>query len=680
MTEQLSTYLSLLSFTANPTSIVTPLPPPVVIKAISPTNFQINPFLEKVTVNPYQTSTLNVLTQAELAIDDVVDYLSTILPTELIAEIEQLPDLANYLLQQGMSLEEAVSGIAKQLPSVSDLSSLFRAVPIMSVLQNVGQFVTAVAQAGLTLASLPLSFVINGLSFMAKITTTIVNSGLAIAEGIAAISINTVLGVAGAVISPIASLAVTLASIATLAVSTVSTVSVLAGVGIGAAYSMVALVNNISSVNWAVVGNGILLAGADIGTDIVSDAINYGIATILGTAGIIVASGFINDYGYASQVAFDIGPGNAVALYTDLQTNTLEITTLSGYLTLTTTDVSGNFVNAIFINGASTTVEIINIIGEYNISDVLSVLSQVATLGVGGYEAIDQSNQYIDLLNAITTYGLSAVENIAYAVRDLNKNPAIDFVNKANTIGSTAAQLLITIAKQTTPLTLQSSITTLNTGNQSNIYVALNYVTSVGASNVLHVVNAIKKMTATNLTTFVNTLANIELPKLLPNVTAISKLSAEQILTIGTHISNSEPYTLLAASGVSDIYLNYAVKQATESASLAGNYHMVTNLLNNYSGVISMDYRLYLVTNLLANYVNNIDDTTLGPKLASGYFTTALNLIDSNWQITNRNGQNISNHVPWITASNDALNLLEYQQGTAIPAKLQMDLNFTLNS
>lgn len=143
-----------------------PLPKPPVPKAIKPTAFQISPFAEKVLVDPYKTYNLNVLSQTELAIDDVADYLASILPKDLIKDLMANAQLAGALLKQGMDLASMVMQIKNALPANLNLASLLRKVDIGLVLSGTGSLLASATLRKLNLGNLPSIFIEDAFSFM----------------------------------------------------------------------------------------------------------------------------------------------------------------------------------------------------------------------------------------------------------------------------------------------------------------------------------------------------------------------------------------------------------------------------------------------------------------------------------------------------------------------------------
>jgi hypothetical protein len=137
--------------------ITNPYPSPTKPIPATKTQFQVTPFKEQNLMDPFKTLELAILTEEQLAVDQIGDVLSKFLPPELIGELTALPELANKLLQEGKDLIGTVMDLADKLPTMADLGSLLRDTPIMSVLDNIDGLMQTMSDIGTDISSVTTS-------------------------------------------------------------------------------------------------------------------------------------------------------------------------------------------------------------------------------------------------------------------------------------------------------------------------------------------------------------------------------------------------------------------------------------------------------------------------------------------------------------------------------------------
>ena len=137
--------------------ITNPYPSPTKPIPATKTQFQVTPFKEQNLMDPFKTLELAILTEEQLAVDQIGDVLSKFLPPELIGELTALPELANKLLKEGKDLIGTVMDLADKLPTMADLGSLLRDTPIMSVLDNIDGLMQTMSDMGTDLSKITTS-------------------------------------------------------------------------------------------------------------------------------------------------------------------------------------------------------------------------------------------------------------------------------------------------------------------------------------------------------------------------------------------------------------------------------------------------------------------------------------------------------------------------------------------
>jgi len=677
MNPDLTSFTALLSFTSNPSTIVSPFPPSVPIKPLAKTSFEISPFMEKVTRDPYAVTDLSILSQTELQIDNVIDYVSTIVPPELLAELEKLPDLAKYLLDEGLSLPNVLMEISTQLPTSLSLSDLLRAVPIMDVIHNINSFLGAITNLGLNILTIPANIIITGMSIMSSVLN-LVGSVVHTASYIATTAVNTALGITTAIVNPIAKLALGIAMIGATTTHTIAATGFLLAKGISNIAHMVAFVVNTPSIFMAIISHGIKMIGTTLSKSIIF-AVNHISAVVVHAAVVVMKS--INDLTnirLTTHFGLLLGYTNTLNLYNIMSVHTdVCVRTAHNLVTYNYQDIDV-IASSVYTNGNIATHSIITVISGYSIADALGVLEIIKAQGVGVYLSNDHSGTYQPLIDNVNTYGIDAVFSLTTAVNNISSVDISTIVDDTTTLGLDSIRNMINVVTATTPNTLLDTVTQMQSSNLMTIGATLTQMDIVGAQTLSDLTDAATTVGIDNLNTFTDTLTKVDTNNISNSIDIINKLTDTDISDIGTFISNTEPYTILSNLNIDNDLMEIAIKKTCEVCAKAGNYHMVINLLNNYSGNISVGYRRYLVSVILNNYKITLDDNTIGLKLAGQYFAQGLYSIYNLWDIDTRNNEVVSLLSPLLTATKDSLTLLSKYPQTAIPAILQLDNQYKL--
>jgi hypothetical protein len=142
-------------------------------------------------------------------------------------------------------------------------------------------------------------------------------------------------------------------------------------------------------------------------------------------------------------------------------------------------------------------------------------------------------------------------------------------------------------------------------------------------------------------------------------------------------IVSEDPFNLISDTGANGYLLEYLVKRAIKLAALAGNPFTVYKLIEGYSGLISSNNRLYIIKLILANYKNTLNEYITDSRLLASVFVDVLYKILPEWDIILRDGIQVKNHSPFITASKEALQILLLDDRTSINSSLQQSYRWT---
>lgn len=647
----LNSLLELLSYNNKVVQVTSPNPPPPLIKPLSKTSFQVSPFLEKNLLDPYKTSTLVNLTKADLAIDNIVDYLQNLLPPELIDEISKDVAFAQQLIATGLTINQAVNDLISQLNSGSLLQNLLRNLPISSLINLLPSFLRSIANAGLNGLILADAFYVNGLIAYNSFSGLIDNLGYE-NNYTSFTSINNVNQTDySTVTNPVADASVVLAIVSTMAYSNTSYLHYLNSISVNNSVTLLPLVNNISSSQFATLANGVQMLGISSSTQLVN------IVNIIAT----------------------IGQANLTILTNLLSAHNAPITNLSSYINVFGLTDMNSLYSCLLANGTTNTNTIITTINTFTSTNVYNVLNIVKAVQVSGYLLTDSSGTYTSLLNLVNTYGINTVFSMAYVVFDITASTLSTIIGYITTVTLSSFNSLLTLANTYTPNVINTIVLELNSISSTILNGVIANINLIETNGDLTSITAFGTLSVTNTAALSSVLLAVDTNIVLVNITNLNSLSAANIVNISTQISNYEPYTTISNFGISGLILNYTVRLALETSAKAGNYNMLLNILNNYSGIITQDYRKYLVNTLLKNYVFTTDDAVSGVSLAGKYLVQALNSIYSGWYTDVRSGETVYTQLPFLNASNDALMVLSNYAYTEIPAIFQIDNNYILS-
>lgn len=671
-------------FSSKLTGIISkPSPTPAKIAKVSKTAFELSPFAEKVLIDPYKTYDLAKLTQSELAIDSVINYLESLLPPDILSELNDLSELANTLMSKGLSLESFIIDLQNLIPSNFSLTSLLRNVGVLDVYNYYAHLANASDKLGIDLTQAPQRFLNKGMSNLSSMRTTF---------GVLPIDRRgrtlTQFGNNTAYISPVASTAVSLAYIDSLASTHVSTTSVLKGVGITNSKAVTVL-RPLSS-NQA----GALLAGnkllpintpkqviTDINTN--GDVVYGTISTSVHTA-IVDNTGVIADTTVAGVNVINIisigNSDNIKAMVLADSINTNIVATSIDNLGVISVDILNMAIGTHTLIVTQTIVQsIYSSINALNMGKVLKALAEIKIQGTVTWVANNtMPGDFTDLVMNIDTYGLELVTIIANAINGVGIDTVVAAIDAIATLGSTYTNALISTATLNTLDTVTNAISVIEAIAPPQYTIIKNQAVLHGIATIAGIINSKVSLSKADLAKYIEAVNSTDTALLLQLLPEFNNISATNITTIIDHLAENEPYSILDSNeDITGAYLHYAVKKGCEIAAENGNYQMVKTLIADYPGIISANTKKGLISSILRNYTITEDDIAIGFKDAAASLVETLNSLYPDWLIDTRGNDTVGSLQSILTASTDSLKLLQQYPVTSVEATLQLNNHYT---
>jgi len=677
--------IDLSSLGINTQPVTTPVPAPSPIKDILPTDFELSPFLEKVTVDPYSTVELGILNQAELAIDSVVDYVESVLPPELIDGIKGLPGLAQQLLLKGQNLEQFLLNLQNRIPRNLSLVNILRMSGVLNTVNHLETFLYQARQIGITVENLPAVFTTNGLSFMGQMShffdiSSITNQIKGSLDFNAARGYPANHG-GGYTYSgnPIAKAGVALATVSLSTTTPTSISNTLRNLGITNATNALPLLNNSTSTQVSIIATATQASSITTVSNLVNTINSSGYTNTSNLITAIGTSTSPNIYKNVANIVTQLGKTDATTLIGVINSNPTAAATVANGINTYGISTVTNLVAQLQTLGLTVLTQLFNDIAGIQPTIMLGIITEVEATSIAAYITAHGSTNNGTVLTDIQNHGITLIANLNTLLDTIGITYCISLINGINTLTITNANTLLTLATTHGANTISTDMGLIGLETTSNLNTALAQVTLMGSNNVISVSDTINALNAANATVLTNNLNGLDSTAVISALPILSNLNSTQLTTLSTQInSNNEPTSILTSAGLSGDYLIYATKKAMEVGAKAGNYRIVLDLINNYAGTISTDYLYYIVVTLLSNYSNNEDDAAMGRQTVSRFFGSALYQICPSFDMVIRNGESIFNQSPFITASMDSLNTLVYYPLTAIACQLELDNKYTL--
>lgn len=662
---------------------VAPSPAPVKLKPLSESDFTISPTMEKVLMDPFDAIGLKTLSTSDLGIDNVVDYLSSIIPTDLLDIVKGAPGLAKTLLNRAQSLDSFVAELSRKLPQNCTMGDMLRGSSIMEIYDNIDDFKNTVAELKMTVEAMPTNFTGDSLKLMSGMRAAFdTNRFSNMFSGLG--NMDAFSGTKSYRYNPIGITGLTLASVNLAATNKSSTAGLFVSSGVTNSKEAISIIRKASPTEFASICAGLKLLGLArsnvllkalrlykaptlkiiinsifskfksgnvINPDITSlsslenthgdDTINA-FYTRKDNIPISDFCVFINGYG-VGVIDFI---NTSITTYDDV-TSTTHFTQVSGWITLHTATVLLPLLEEVKLLG----------VDEYLIQYPLTPYGDILALA-----AATSIEYVIELTNHLLLVPLATVVIIITNITELPIGMA-DTILVLGRIDNEIPLFLLTLIKRIPDESFVSYTITASQYDIDLVDVIIIGINNMGLANFLKFIDHIEK---------------VGIDQVSANVPSFIALSPESVTSISNYISYNNPLFQLEKINPSGPFLHYSVKTACGLCAKAGKALMVESMILGYSGKILDTERYQYVLDILINYSPDDDDAALGVQLAAKYFVTALFNIHPTWDITKDKDANIINMVPFITANYLAQKLLLHDDRTAVSAVIQYDNQYKL--
>lgn len=139
----------------------------------------------------------------------------------------------------------------------------------------------------------------------------------------------------------------------------------------------------------------------------------------------------------------------------------------------------------------------------------------------------------------------------------------------------------------------------------------------------------------------------------------------------------SKAFGYLEELGLGDEFGKFVAKQSFKIACKSGSWKTAEAIVRKYPKEISTSRRERGIKLLLLNYRLKLTVLSEGYFVAAEQMVSGLDVISPGWDKVVRGLDEIFDHRPWLTASEDSLTLLRYGQRTGPAAAMQLQNQFT---
>lgn len=662
---------------------VAPTPTPVPLKKIVESDFTMSPTIEKVLMDPFDAIGLKTLSATDLGIDKVVDYLSSVIPTDLLSAVKSAPGLAETLLNKAKSLESFVGDLSRKLPQNCSIGSLLRKSSIMDIYENIDEFKSTCSQLAVKVERMPESFTSDSLRFMSNMRQAFDTTKYTKMFGNMA-NIDSITGTKSYRHTPIGITGVTLANVNLTATGKSTAVGMFVSAGVTDNKAAVSVIRKTLPTEFASLCAGTKLLGLNRSTTLLDAMDIYRGSTLK-----IITEAIYNHHHVGKVIGADITTlSNITAAYgsgvinnfyaNSTDTSLLAVCMFLKEYGLTTLKVINTSIND---NGETLTVANFTAAASwlttFQSPTVVTLLNVIKDIGVNEYLTQHPSTPYGDVLAMVVATGIDYVIAVFNVLLLLPLDSVVSIITDIGQLplGVIDNIILTGSADHNVPAALLGLIETIPTDKYLQ-YMSM--VSQYGAQLVDAVIVGINASGLNNFITFVSNVEKIGVESTKTNLKTFISLSPESVVTIATHISYNNPLLQLQKIHPSGPFLHYSVKKSCEICAKAGKALMVESLVVGYAGKILDNERYQYVMDILTYYVPDDDDTVIGQDLAAKHFVTALFSICPTWDIVKGNNASIANMVPYIRANSAALNLLLHDDRTCIAAAIQKDNMYKL--
>lgn len=631
--------------------------------------FELNPYIEKVLIDPFKTFPLDKLTESQLSIDNVISYLESIVPSDVLSVIKNIPGLENELKAQGKSLEQYIVQIKNILPSNIKIGNLLREVNLGAITSNLEQFKSLYETLGKDFDGISSDFLVTGLNAIEEVKQkyggTISSIGPILTSETPIASLFHVTGIAIAENNEGSKTSKSLASIFK-AVGQLNTAPLLEVAKQSSRYELPSVLHAVK------------LLGSNEMNEMASDVSISHSNAITG----------VNNT-YTKLLKADVFGEMSIS-----DAHVKNLAAISDIGSIGSASLKAGFDDdSISYDSASIAAEFISIIGIADCDTLLTIIS--------GSTVPSIKTTYIDVISdAANLYSLSTLEDIVNSIIDSDlttwlanndRVPVDDFITLIETTDVNNVRIFVNILKGISAAYLPDKLTalaavptptydliagyavraptkinfhlqTIKSAVKEDFILAHNLTSAYGEHSVHRYAFLLKNTSLATTINVVNGLKNIPLEKFQSVTSLLESQSTDTISQLIMAFSNNPITNIKKYQAMVSPFKEFAALKSMVSYSLIGDYSIVRDLVTSFPKAVTLSDRKMLVKNLLQNYKYTDDEATLGVITSASIFLQALKIIDPNILLTTRNGETVSNYLPWTWANTKALWVLLHNE------------------
>jgi len=687
-------------FFSDLTSIRAPFPSSSPAGSLVKTAFEINPFLERILTDPYRTLDINVLSQSQLAIDSVFDYVREYIPRDLVNLFSNSPNVRELLSSLNTNLFGIVNEIESYLPSNLNIELLLRNTELGDLYNNIRPYVNALRFNNVTVENISHIVIIEAINYMSDMRRNFSSyQYYKLSDNTANIVTSNTADVKP---DPFAQTALALSVIKGNAQTLLPVSSLLSNIAIENTSKALPFITNVSSSSFVVFTLTIASIKKEIAYNILENLNNSSYGAVIDNLKTIkmylfsVTSKQIlvvnTNYNNVIETSEDtipkiienmshslylIGKNNFEIIRNIYNLNPTLVVSIGEYIT--------NYGMGLLLPVSSHINNLTRGIIETlvtNINSTLTTNSKVEINEMLDYVETNSVNEYIDkygegnyttLLNSITTYGMRVIRDICNLVFAINSNKVLTVCEHLNEIGYEIIEDLSSLTTVHSDKTIGTSIYNLNEIPSEDLARLITVIEELTAKNTYSLIVLINKLTLSNAEIFITNLTLYPYEDIYNAIPLLSQLTSNNLEDIVSNIKNTEIDSTFEYFNVTGNFFKYGVKKALEICAEVGNFRMVNKIFTTYNPMLTEKDKDNLVSLLLVNYSPSNDETIIGYEKASDSLIRLLNAVDEEWLYVTRRDELIYNNLLFIKSKTELLKLLNANPLTALCATLQLN-------
>jgi hypothetical protein len=656
---------------------------------LAKTSFELNPFAEMKFIDPYAPKDMASLTEAELGIDNVISYLESIIPSDLLSTLMNLPDLANELLNRADTLESFVLKIKDQFTFNLSFQDALRNLGIMKIYANLEGFKDRYLALGNRFEDMGDRFFQKGMSTMDRARSRYGYSSYgSYSSGLWNGDVNKTLtsryAITGIAVAQTEQMANNHKSYSTIFResgninnSTLTRVSlntpnkdlpiIIGGIKVVGGVRSAGIIDDISTSST----DKVIKKITDISTTLASTKVQP--ETPIDEEQIENIRSVDNLTLDKTLDLKDIITGSTIP--NEQLTNTSDLITAIGvdgtrYIKTQLTSSGVVFVRDTHV------VIIRRTVSKFNVSTMQDILTY-----------IDDNS----LLDWIATHDRTPVDEFITLLEDedyeltkyiVNSLVIIDIgemETRLTTLDSTsdASITAINTLSLNSPETFNKDVARIIAMPDTDFKTISKLATNYGTSSLLMYSDLVNTLLVENLTPLITSLGNTSLEDVATLTPILSTISDEDASNIMSSLVANDPNKILTSySDLVNPFLNFAIHETCLNYANLGEYTTVKDLITTYPNSMSYNEKKDLVKLLLKNYKITDNDILLGYTQSASLFLDTLLQLDPNLLITDRNGSSIKTISPWLNASKDALYLLKHNPLCSVGITIRQNKQF----